>query len=127
MEVDREGVMNMKMCRVERTWPGSDWEKGWRLARLSGLGPENTSFLFKLMHDILPTKERVARTNLKASPACAMPGCEQDVENRGHALFECIGNNGVGDCLMRCLRSSDPNLDIEQVLRLKNWSSRWYA
>ena len=33
-------------CRVERASPGADWETCWTLASLSGLGPDNTSFLF---------------------------------------------------------------------------------
>ena len=119
MEVDMEGNSSMKMCRVERASPGTDWEKSWRLARLPGLGPENTSFLLRMMHDILPTKERVARTLLRASPACSMPGCGEQVEDRGHALLECLGNNGVGASLMRCLRNFDQTVETEQVLRLE--------
>ena len=114
-----EGNSNMKMCRVERASPATDWESCWRLARLPGLGPENTSFLVKMMHDILPTKERVARAMPRASPACSMPGCGEAREDRGHALVECVGNNGVGQGLMRCLRSFDANIEVEQVLRLE--------
>ena len=59
----------------------------------------------------------MARTNQRASPACTMLACVDDIESRGHALLECGGNNGAGECLMRCLRNSEPNLEIEQVLR----------
>ena len=70
-----------------------------------GLGPENVSFLFKLLHDILPTQERVARTKPRASPACPLPGCDAATETRAHALVLCEGNNGVGLRAMRCLQS----------------------
>ena len=53
------------MCKVERASPDTDWKP----ARLPGLGPENLSFLLKLLHDILPTQERVHRTN----PKIALP------------------------------------------------------
>ena len=58
MEEDENGQREYIKCRVERSSPDTDWEQCWRLARLPGIGPENTSFLFKLMHQILPTQER---------------------------------------------------------------------
>jgi hypothetical protein len=69
MEESDRGLRQQILCRVERASLGTDWENSWRLVRLPGLGPGNTSFLFKLMHEILPTQECVARTKPKASPA----------------------------------------------------------
>ena len=74
MAVDDDGQQTNIMCRNERASPITDWERSWKLARLPGLGPENVSFLFKLMHDILPAQERVARTKPRASPACPVLG-----------------------------------------------------
>ena len=50
----REGETTRKYIRtkVELASPVTDWERSWRLARLKGLGPEHTSFLFKLLHKI---------------------------------------------------------------------------
>ena len=118
MEVDMEGNSRVKQCRVERASPGTDWENCWRLARLPGLGPDNISFLFKMIQDILPTKERVARTNLRASPTCTIPGCAEVVEDRAHALVQCGGNDSVGERMMSCLRNFVPNLEVEAALRL---------
>ena len=36
------------MCRVELTNLDTDWKMSWRLARHPELGPENTSFIFKM-------------------------------------------------------------------------------
>ena len=52
-------------CRGEKANPETDLEHSWRLARLPGLGPENTSFLLRLVHDLLPTQELVARKTKK--------------------------------------------------------------
>ena len=88
MEESDRGVRQHIMCRVERASPGTDWENSWRLARLPGLGPDNISFLFKLMHEILPTQERVARTKPRASPSCTVVGCTVNVtEDLPHALI----------------------------------------
>ena len=107
------------MCRVELAKPDTDWERSWRLARLPGLGPENISFLFKMMHEILPTQERVSRTSPRASPACQAPGCGHGREDIPHALVLCGQNDGVGARLMACLRNCVPNLEVEAALRLE--------
>ena len=119
MEVDHTGQQVNIQCRVERASPLTDWEKSWRLARLPGLGPENVSFLFKLLHDLLPTQERVARTKPTASPACQLPGCNYGMENRAHALVFCESNNGVGQRVISCLQNFVPNIDVEAAIRLE--------
>ena len=120
MAEDDGGQSRPILCRVERAKPGADWERSWRLARLPGLGPENTSFIFKLMHEILPTQERVARTKPRASPSCTMPGCTAGVsEDLAHALVLCESNDGVGQRVMTCLRTYAPTLDTESALRLE--------
>ena len=107
------------MCRVEKANPQTDWEQSWRLARLPGLGPENTSFLLRMMHDLLPTQERVARTNPRAGAGCQVQGCAAESDDRAHALVHCLGNTGVGQRVVRCLQSYNPNIDVKAVLRLE--------
>ena len=57
------GELSYIPTRLELASPETDWENSWRLARLKGLGPEHGSFLFKLLHKLLITKERLNRTN----------------------------------------------------------------
>lgn len=103
----------------ERKNPQTNWEECWELARLHGLGPENTSFLFKLLHNTLINQERLSRTNPKISSLCKFPGCPgTDVENLPHALVLCHGNNGVGTRVMQTLQSFVPGLGVEEALRL---------
>ena len=56
--------------RAELASPETDWEKNWRLARIKGLGSEATSFLWKMLHNILPTEQRLARILPNSIPAC---------------------------------------------------------
>ena len=118
-EVGVTGQVEYIRCRVERVSPTTDWEKCWRLARLPGLGPDNISFLFKMMHDLLPTQKRVSRTKPRASPACPMPGCSAESEDLPHSLVLCEGNDGVGVRMLTCLRSFVPDLDVSSALRLE--------
>ena len=119
MEVDTEGRRSYIKCRVEKANQQADWENCWRLARLPGLGPENVSFLSKMMHQILPTQERVARTKPKSSSSCSVPGCKNLTEDLGHALVLCEGNNGVGHRVLECLRKFVPNIDVKSALCLE--------
>ena len=106
-------------CRVERMAPNTAWEGCWALARLPGLGPDNTSFLFKLLHQILPTQERVARTKPNTSPECRNPLCENTVDDVRHALIDCQSNDGVGELLLQCLRGVMPELQVESLIRIE--------
>ena len=42
--------------RTELASPTTEWELSWRRARLKGLGSEAFSFLWKLLHNLLPTE-----------------------------------------------------------------------
>ena len=107
-------------CRVERANPGTDWENTWRLARLPGLGPDNTSFLLRVIHQLLPTKERVARTRLNANSSCKALGCQENVEEGlTHALIYCQGNDRVGINLLEGLRGVQPDVQADAALRLE--------
>ena len=53
-------------ARVETLHPSADWKKIWRLTRTVGLGGDLTGFIFKLVHCLLPTLERISRLGGKA-------------------------------------------------------------
>ena len=107
-------------CRVERAGLGVDWETSWRLARLPGLGSGHTSFLFKLLHQILPTQERVARTSPAANSYCTDSRCSGDTtEDIQHSLVLCRGNSGVGLKIVETAQALVPGVTAEQLLRLE--------
>ena len=120
MEVGVSGRQEYVQCRVERMSPETDWENVWRLARLPGLGPDNISFLFRMLHQTLPTQERVSRIKPNLSSSCKIQDCPANTEeNLGHALLHCAGNDDVGHQLLNCLRNVEPGLQAEAVLRLE--------
>ena len=114
-------------CRVERSshntdWENSshntDWENIWRLARLPG--PDNTSFLFRMLHQTLLIPERVARTKPNQSSSCKLHECIPNLEvNLDHALIQCEANAWVGTQLLDCLDTIVPALSAEALLRLE--------
>ena len=106
-------------CRVELLSVDSAWGTTWRLARLPGLGPDNTSFLFKMIHQILPTQERVSKTNPSVSPPCKSQGyAGTEVEDLEHFL-QCVSNDGVGNALLELVKQHMPGITADALLRLE--------
>ena len=119
MEEKENGQRKYIQCRVELASPGTDWEQSWRLARLPGLGPEHTSFLFKLLHQLLPTQERVARTSPSTNSNCKNSNCSGVmVEDQTHALVYCSGNNGAGIRIVEAAQTLVPWQGAERLLQL---------
>ena len=88
----------------------------WPLARQYMLGPTICSFLFKLLHQILPTADRVARILANQSPTCSR--CQVSPETLFHALFDCHANQGVSNVLLNGLKKFDANLTPSKILTL---------
>ena len=84
--VDDEGRMMKKLSKVEERNPQNDWNKIFHLARLKGLTPEIKSFNFKLLHGILPCKERLSQLLPNVSATCCLCNDEQP-ESINHIFF----------------------------------------
>ena len=105
------GVLKLIPLRVETGQPANNWEMVWEMARQSKLEPALATFLFKLLHQILPTAERVSRILPNQSPLCTRCKCNpQAVETLEHAMFECSENNGVSTVLLNGLKTILPDL-----------------
>ena len=94
------------------------WSTIWSRSFLPGLDSEVSSFLFKMLNDLLTTQVRLHRvlTN-KTSFNCTL--C--DMEMKGdllHTLIYCSYNLGSGEWLLRCLSTLLPQLQPRQVLTL---------
>ena len=104
--------------RAELASPDTDWETSWRRARLKGLGTEATSFLWKTMHNILPTEQRLARILPNSSQNCKY--CPTPTPaNLLHCFFECVNTREAGSWLLAMLQQQDPSLSASGLLKLE--------
>ena len=112
-------TMEFIPCKAELASPSTDWQHTWHLARLKGLGPDNTSFLWKLLHQLLPVKERLHRLSPITPPYCTL--CDQLmlVEDIKHIFYDCTHNVGAGLTLVVVLKDIMPDITIEKILRLE--------
>ena len=106
--------------RTETIHPSVDWPTSWRLARIKGLESELSSFLFKLLHLLLPTQDRVTRLGAAEGHT---PGlcklCKTDTEDTAHAFFSCSHNRVAGLALLGWMQNLCPNLQPEDALQLR--------
>ena len=107
----------LKPSRTELASPDNDWDRSWHLARLKGLGPDMTSFLWKVLHKLLPSQDRLSRILPNKTPLCQL--CQdQVVEDLPHAFFQCRFNGEAGTLLLNCLSAHMPRPSPNQVLTL---------
>ena len=73
--------------RAEISRPGQDWSATWAILKTRGLSSEDSSFLFKLLHQLLPTQDRINRITRESS-VCKV--CKAAPEDLVHAFFDCL-------------------------------------
>ena len=118
--MELNNVSNMshfRPCRAEIASPTTDWALSWSLCRQSGIPPDMTSFLWKMLHQLLGTQERLHRLGSTPSSLCKL--CKQETGSLKHELLECSHNNQLGELLQSCLQSYIPDLSATSLLRLE--------
>ena len=107
-ETDEHGFRYTKQCKVETKFQNVDWENTWPLACMPGLESTDCSFLWRMVHNLLPTQERLNRIlSTVTSPVCTLCDSE-DVCDLSHALISCKFNNDIDHWLIRCLKTQCP-------------------
>ena len=116
--VSEDGTLVLKPCRVERKNLNIDWEKVWSLATTPGLSSEQSSFIWKMVHDLLPTRERLYRLNMQdtENPSCDL--CTLAVtDDLEHALLLCP-YNAASSYTLRLIQNFIPSVQPSQAVLL---------
>ena len=77
--------------KVEEKFPGVDF-KDLIYPRLADkiLEPESKDVLFRLVHNLIITKERMFRQNRVQDPCCPLPECQGQVQDKEHLFTSCF-------------------------------------
>ena len=103
--------------RAELAAPNTDWESSWKRARLKGLGAEASSFFWKLLHNLLPTEERLSRILPNSSAQCKYcPG--PVIADLTHCLLQCVHTKDVGNWLLSLVRHHDNTVSPAKLIKL---------
>ena len=99
-----DNIQQNILCKAETEKPNVNWETSWQLARLGGLGSPSITFLWRMLHNILPTKQRLNRvTRTVNSPLCTK--CDLNMEDDlEHALLKCPYNRDVSEWMLKGLQ-----------------------
>ena len=98
MTEEGDGKMEFTKNRTELATPDCDWERSWKRARLKGLGTKASSFLWKLLHDILPNEQRLHRILPNISEFLKLYP-NQSVADLTHSLFQFVSTRSVVEWL----------------------------
>ena len=106
--------------RAETLSPSTNWPNTWRLAGLKGLESDLSSFLFKLLHRLLPTQDLVFRLGVGD---CQLLGlcllCQTEIKNPMHAFFASSFSSVAGLGLLGLVQELCHELFSEDVLQLE--------
>ena len=76
------------------------------------------SFNFKLLHDLLITRQRLHQIIPAATAICSHCDAHAE-EDLQHALVNCSYNNGAGQNLLHIVQTSLPDMTAASLLRLE--------
>ena len=99
--------------RAEERHPGTDFPAVYRMSRIFGLAPGQKSFLFKLIQNILPTRERLARIGKVLSSTCIY--CDGQPDTTAHQL-DCTNSAEVSTPFLSCLRTYFPGITTDDIV-----------
>jgi hypothetical protein len=74
------------VMRVAWRWPQVDWKTGWENLRDTPVLETTRVAWYRVVHDIIPTKERLHRINKSPAEACRHCGKTDTI---GHRLTDC--------------------------------------
>ena len=114
--VDTDGRQVPKKCRIEQLQPNNDWTKSYHFARLRGLSTQVKSFNFKLLHQLLPFKERLNALLPNTNPLCTLCNSQQN-ESSLHALFHCSKNSQAAQALLSLTEPYDSSITPEKAIQ----------
>ena len=77
------------------------------------MAPDMSSFLWKMLLDLLSTQQRLHRMGASPSPLCKL--CSQETGTLRHELIDCTHNGNNGQLLLTCLQTHIPNLTAENL------------
>ena len=106
-------------CRIEANNPALDWDKIWALSATTGLPSSFLTFLWQMVHDLLPCQSRLYRLRMPntVSEICTLCNSAQ-VGDLTHSLVMCSYNGGAGNFLVDKLHHVLPHVQPHQVVQL---------
>ena len=95
-----------------------DWTRSWALAKLKGLSSETMTFLFRMLHQILPCRQRLERIFPRVETSVCRVCDTGEADSLLHSLALCPGSRESFDWMMRGLAKFSDGLTNDKILLL---------
>ena len=106
-------------CKIELKYPEVDWKRSWSLAVTPGLSTKQLTFIWRMVHDLLPSQVRLFRLGMPNISTDICSHCNNNMlGNLTHSLMLCPYNDGAGQFLLSKLNPHIQHLTPEKVLLL---------
>ena len=117
--VTASGREELMPCRIEMKHPELNWDNIWSLSTTSGLPSTLLTFLWRMIHDLLPCQTRLFRLRMPNIISEVCTHCDLNVAgDTAHSLVLCPYNGGAGLFLLNQLHKVLPQLQPHQVVKL---------
>ena len=113
-----DGEMRLIPSGVEMQMPQNDWTHSWALARTKGLSSSSLSFLWKLLHQLLPTRERQDRILRDVNNFICQICNTGEQDTLPHALAMCPGSREIFEWMKAGLDKFSTGLTMEKIMVL---------
>ena len=105
-------------CKAELMFPLHDWTRTWSLARLRGLSSNSMTFLFQMLHQILPCRERLARILPRVETNICRVCNAGESDSLLHSLSTCEGSRETFNWMLTGLNKVCEDVTPPKVLLL---------
>ena len=105
-------------CKAELMFPLHDWTRTWSLARLRGLSSNSMTFLFQMLHQILPCRERLARILPRVETNICRVCNAGESDSLLHSLSTCEGSRETFNWMLTGLNKVCDDVTPSKVLLL---------
>ena len=120
VQLNGEDEYAFRKCKAELERPDLEWEVLWKRAHMPGLSNHSRTFLFRFLHNILPTQERLVKTTRSVTSAectCCTTG---EIDNiRSHSFISCIHTKPTMIWLCNSLSLVDPLITLNDIIWLQ--------
>lgn len=107
-------------CKAELKNPEVDWPKIWEQASIKRISSISRGVIWKILHAILPTQERLNRiTRTVMSPAYIQCPTGETDNILVHCFINCDQSREAMDWLITLIRTMAPGLTKNDMIRLK--------
>ena len=107
------------LSKIEEKNPQVDWVRTWSMSTTTGLSSKQLTFIWRMIHDLLPTQARLFRLKMSNTNSNTCNLCTQNsVDTLSHALVLCPYNGGAGSFVLEKLSDYVPNLTPQKLVLL---------